>query len=92
MHRIKWFYLISFSYAGRHYLMISNDIDRGWEEIEKFGYEYLDQIPYDGPEDWITQVQDMLNEELDGYAILDYLTPCYYNEDLNMIKSGFNNL
>lgn len=74
------------------YLMITNEIDRGWEELEGGEYAYIDQIPYDGPTSWVLDIQDSIAEALDGMAIIDYNSLCFYLEKEEIITQSFNDL
>jgi hypothetical protein len=72
--------------------MITNELDRGWEELKGCEYAYIDQIPYDGPISWIKDIQDSIEEALDGMRILDYNSPCFYESDEEIITFSFNQL
>ena len=90
--KMNWFYLIKFIYGNKGYLMITNEKDKGWLELKGCEYAYIDQIPYDGPHCWINDIQDSLAEALDGWAILDFNSPCFYEEDETIIETHFNEL
>jgi hypothetical protein len=68
--------------------MLTNEIDKGWEEIGEY-YDYIEAIVYDGPVEWVQHIQDDIAEQLDEYAILDYNSPCFFQENKEKVLKTF---
>ena len=86
---MNWFYLIEFTYANHRYLMLTNEGYQGWIELEEIPYKYVERMEYKGPTEWIVYLQNILENELDDYAVLDYDSPCYYEEDFKVVRKKF---
>lgn len=75
--------------------MVTNDVIGGDSEIESsYEQDVVDECEFDGPETWVTDMQNYINEELDHFIIeiFNYSTPCYYAEDLLLIKDTYYSL
>lgn len=90
-----WFSIIKFTHQTESYLMITNDVSAGEEEISlAFENTVLDGFLFDGPLDWVIPMQKHLDKKLEIHQIdlFDYSSPCYYAEDYNLINKLFRRL
>lgn len=95
MDEIIWFSVIQFSHQTEKYIMITNTVQDGDVEIpESYSEEVIDEYQFDGPASWVESMQNCINKRLDYFTleIFDYVTPCYYAEDLHIIKPIYRKL
>lgn len=95
MKEVIWFSLIKFTHQTEEYVMITNNVQDGDVEIPK-AYEesVIDEYQFDGPEQWVEDMQNFINRELDFFVldIFNYVTPCYYASDISIIKPRYREL